>query len=401
MIINIIGTGAANEDFLLVNSLNIIKNADVIIGAKRLTQCYANENQQVFNLINAEEIAKTINSFNNTKKEIVVLMSGDVGFYSGTKSLLPYLDEFGIEVNVIPGISSVQLFSSKLKMPWQNWKLNSAHGIECNIYPIVSRNIESFFLTGGKWTVNEICKYLCDCDLGNLDIFIGEDLGTEDEKISNGKIEDFTNTVISNLSVCLIINDNPIKSVCNSINDDDFIRGNIPMTKQEVRSVIIAKLRLNNDDIVYDVGAGTGSVSIEAALASYNGTVYAIEREAEGIELIKANAKKHKAFNVKTVEGSAPEAMENLPKPDAVFIGGSGGNLAQIVDVILKKNPFVKLVITSVTLETLNEILILLQKLNPKKSDISQIVVSHSKKLGNYHLMMGQNPIYVISAQFN
>ncbi|MEG1043573.1 MAG: precorrin-6y C5,15-methyltransferase (decarboxylating) subunit CbiE [Oscillospiraceae bacterium] len=393
MNISIIGTGVGSDEFIFPKAIKTIDNADLIIGAKRLTQSICNNAKQVLNLINAKDIYDAIIA--SDAKNIAILMSGDIGFYSGTKSLLPYLKDFDVEV--IPGISSVQFFSSKLKMPWQNWKLASAHGVDCNIYSIVNRNKESFFLTGGKWTINEICKYLSEWNFENLHIYIGENLGSETEKISYGIVKDFVNINVSDLAVCLIINENATKQSTFSILDDDFIRGNIPMTKQEVRSIILAKMKVKSDDIIYDIGAGTGSVSVELALAAYDGKVFAIEREAEGVELIKINAKKHSAYNLSIVEGNAPAELEGLPIPNAAFIGGSGGNLYDIVKLLLDKNPQIRLVITTVTLETLNEVLELLKTLELNNSEIVQVMVSRSKKLGNYHLMMGQNPIYIIS----
>ena len=126
------------------------------------------------------------------------------------------------------------------------------------------------------------------------------------------------------------------------------------MTKSEVRSVILSKLRLCEGDIVYDVGAGTGSVSVEAALANGRGHVYAFEREAEGCGLIRENARKLGAANVTVLEGAAPASFAGLPVPDAAFIGGSGGALEDILRALLSMNPAVRIVATAVSLETLS-----------------------------------------------
>ena len=395
----IAGMGAAQSEYLLPRVKKIIEKSDLIIGAKRLTDSINTEGKTVLNLISPKEIYEA--AVKSESKNIAVLMSGDTGFYSGTKGLLKVLEENGEKAEVIPAVSSVQFLAAKLKMPWQDWKLTSVHGIDANIASIVNRNEKSFFLTGGKWTVNEICRELISCGFGENKIYIGEDLGSVTEKIAKGRVKDFTDTKISDLAVCLIENEAYEKRSFISIRDEDFIRGKIPMTKEEVRSVVISKMNIHRNDIIYDVGAGTGSVSVEAALAAYEGRVYAIEREKEGIELIKENAKKHKAFNLTAVEGSAPEKLYDLPAPDVAFIGGSGGNMEEILSLIFKKNPKARIVITAVSLETLSEITELFKKFRLTNDEIVQISVSKAKLLGRYHLLLGQNPIFILSGDGN
>lgn len=395
MKISIVGTGSAENEYLLPIAKKIIENADLIIGAKRLTDglCGNNNKAKILNLISPKDIFESI--VGSGCESAAVLMSGDTGFYSGTRGLMQYLE--GYDVEVIPAVSSVQLLSAAIKKPWQNWKLSSAHGVDADIYSIVKRNKESFFLTGGKWTINEICRYLREKGMGGLKIYIGEDLGTEKEKVSFGNIADLAENEFSSLAVCLIENENPCTYAARSIKDEDFIRGKIPMTKEEVRTIVISKLNLKHDDIVYDVGAGTGSVSVETALRLKEGHVYAVEREEEGIELIKANAEKHGAYNLTAVHGEAPEALENLPRPDAVFIGGSGGNMEEILNIVFSKNPEARIVITAVSLETLTESIEMLKKFKLQNDEIVQICVNRSKLLGRYHMLMAQNPIFILS----
>ncbi len=182
------------------------------------------------------------------------------------------------------------------------------------------------------------------------------------------------------------------------IKDTEFIRGNVPMTKEEIRILSVAKLQLEEDSIVYDIGAGTGSVSIVAALQCVKGTIYAIERNSEGVELIHANKEKFGVTNLQLVEGTAPDCLETLPAPTHVFIGGSGGKLIDIIRTVREKNPKARFVLNAVTLETLGEI----QKIReafPEYEDIEviQVGVSKSRKLGEYHLMTAENPVYIIT----
>ncbi|MFW5980297.1 MAG: precorrin-6Y C5,15-methyltransferase (decarboxylating) subunit CbiT [Halanaerobiales bacterium] len=185
------------------------------------------------------------------------------------------------------------------------------------------------------------------------------------------------------------------------ISDDLFIRANVPMSKEEIRAVIISKLRLKNKHIVYDIGAGTGSVSIEIAQQAKEGRVYAIERKKEAIDLIVKNTKEFELENIKIIEGNAPEKLSDLPSPDRVFVGGSDGQLANIlkgVDNKIKSDG--RIVVTAVTINTLNLAIKTFEKLN-YELNISNIAVTRTKKVNDYHMFKALNPIYIISANRN
>ncbi len=178
--------------------------------------------------------------------------------------------------------------------------------------------------------------------------------------------------------------------------DEDFIRGSIPMTKSEVRAVSISKLELKPDDVIYDIGAGTGSVSVEAALLVPEGRVYAFEEKDEGCSLIKANAEKFGVKNITVIPGHAPESFANLPAPDCVFIGGSNGSMKGIIKTLVEKDPNIRIVANAVTLETLTEILKIFKDLS-LDPEIVCVNISRAEKTGQYHLMKAQNPVYILS----
>ncbi|MDD4601892.1 Cobalt-precorrin-6B C(15)-methyltransferase (decarboxylating) [bioreactor metagenome] len=181
------------------------------------------------------------------------------------------------------------------------------------------------------------------------------------------------------------------------INDEQFIRGNIPMTKQEIRILILANARIRPDDTIIDIGAGTGSISIEAARQANNGQVYAIERQQEGVDLIRANADKFKVNNITVISGSAPQALDDLPLADVIIVGGSGGHLKKILDksdMLLKSDG--RLIITAVTAETLYNTLTIMQS-NPNYSvSASGVQVTRIKQVGHSNMFEALNPIYII-----
>jgi len=178
--------------------------------------------------------------------------------------------------------------------------------------------------------------------------------------------------------------------------DECFIRGKVPMTKNEVRAISLAKLAFRPDSMVYDIGAGTGSVAVEAALLVPRGHVYAVERQTEGCELIRKNQEKFAVSNLTVIHGTAPACLAGLPVPDRVFIGGSGGNITDILDLMLARNPLVTMVINCITLETMAQVM---QYLTEKAvtAEVIQVQINRVEQLGGYHALKGQNPVFVIT----
>ncbi len=183
------------------------------------------------------------------------------------------------------------------------------------------------------------------------------------------------------------------------IADKDFIRGEVPMTKQEVRAVSVAKLNLFEDSVLIDVGAGTGSVGIEVATYLKKGKVFAVERKFEAVELIKQNIKKFGIKNLEIIHGTAPDDL-SIKKFDRMFVGGSGGNLEEIIKYFIKYGDEKSIiVINAIALETLSKVQNIFEKYKIKNAEIVNISVSRGKKIGGYTMMYGENPIYIISGE--
>lgn len=397
MKITIIGMGSGEPGSMSQAAADALRQADFCIGATRLLAALPAQYTVPRQAATApEEIVQLIASRTEAGR-ICLLMSGDPGFYSGAARLLPLLQNH--EVEVLPGISSPQLLAARLKRPWQDWWLASAHGRDCQAPLLVRDHAETFFLTGGEQTAQAICRSLREAGFGDCQATVGEYLGGENERIHHASVAELAGQGFASLAVLLVENPRP-RDLCSSgLPDDAFIRGATPMTKSEVRAVILSKLRLNAADIVYDVGAGTGSVAVEAALLVREGQVFAIEREAEGCRLITENARRFQAYNLRLAAGEAPQAFAGLPRPDAAFIGGSGGRLREIVQQLLALNPALRLVISAVTLETLAEATAFLSALPIAETEVVQIAVSRAKAIGGHHLMTAQNPVFIISGE--
>jgi precorrin-6Y C5,15-methyltransferase (decarboxylating) len=182
------------------------------------------------------------------------------------------------------------------------------------------------------------------------------------------------------------------------ISDSEFIRGNVPMTKEEIRIVSLSKLGISNDSIVYDIGAGTGSIAVTAAYSCPSARVYAFEKNPEAVELIKQNRDKFGVNdNLYIIEGDALiNLKESIPAPTHVFIGGSGGRLLEIVKLVREKNDKVRFVVNAITLETMNNCLAL-SEIYEEYADmeIIQMGISRGRKAGGLHMMFAENPIYI------
>lgn len=284
-----------------------------------------------------------------------VLLSGDTGFYSGAKGLWPLLGNH--EVITIPGISSLSYFCARLQTTWQDARLVSAHGRSHNAVGEIQRSAKVFALTGGATKAEDICRALAERGLGQVRVSVGERLSYADERIVTGTAAELAGETFADLSVLLAVNPDPVARPWNGsgLPDGAFLRGDVPMTKEEVRALALSKLRLEAHHVVWDVGAGTGSVSVECALSCPAGRVYAVEKKEEALALLAENRARFHAANLEVVAGTAPEALEALPAPDRVFLGGTSGSLEDILNVIFRKNPAARVVCTAVTLETVGE----------------------------------------------
>lgn len=394
------GLGA---DTLSPEALQAIAEAEVLIGAPRMVElaealegvdaaATSGAPKASYPYYLPDEVNACIAREN--AQNYAVLVSGDVGFYSSAVSLAEVLQHY--ELRFIPGISSMNAFFARLKLPWHNAAFVSMHGRNANLVDTVRRNRLTFCLTGNN--VAALGEALTQAGFGSLEAQVGENLGTSEERITRLSAEQLTEGSYSPLTVMLIKNDAFDASIPCGLPDSSFTRGEgVPMTKSEVRALALSRLRLHPRSQCWDIGAGTGSVSVEMALSAYEGTVFALERKQDALELLKQNCARFHVGNVEAIWGSAPEALDALPAPDAVFIGGSGGHMRQIVAVALEKNPGARLVIASITLETVSEALAALQEAG-LEPEIVQISTARGRRAGTLHLMEAQNPITLLSA---
>lgn len=397
MNVTLIGMGSGQPENLTLQGLAALRQADLILGARRLLAVLpagCTENRAA--AYRPDEVAELLQT--SGAENAVLVYSGDTGFYSGASSMMEKLEALGVRARVLPGLSSIQLLAAALGRPWQGWNLVSAHGRTCDPVAECMQGRPTFFLTGGSEDPATLCAQLAAEGFGDVQAVVGQCLGTPEEKLFRGSVKELAAGRFNSLSVLLVEAAEVLPRRAPGLPDEAFERGDVPMTKQEVRAAVLAKLAIRPEDILWDVGAGTGSVSVELALAAPRGRVYAVECRPEGCALIKANREKFRTRNLVLVEGLAPDALSDLPAPDAVFIGGSKGSLAAIVDAALDKNPDARICVSAIALESLSAAVAALTA-KGRTVQVSQIAVSRARAVGGLHLMMAQNPIYLITGE--
>lgn len=385
----IVGIGMDGEATLTQAGQRAIEAADLLIGgSERLLKPFRHFGKREWISYRPAAVIRDCEQQN-----IAVLVSGDVGFYSVTEKLLPQLE--GYEVEVICGISTPIYFCAILHLSWSKLHFVSLHGAKNNIVRNVCAHEYTFFLLGGHITPADICRRLCEYGRGELTVHVGENLGSPLERVTSGRAENLTEYQSQRLCAVIVENPRYERFIPCGIDDGEFVRGKVPMTKAEVRALCVAKLVISAGDCCWDIGCGTGSVSVEMALQCVNGTVLAVDKNAEAVGLTNANQKKFGCDNIEIVHSTAEDAAEAMPSPDCVFVGGSGGSLEAILRTAATKNPHVKIVVTAVSLETLHQSVAVFDALG-FESEITQIAVTRTRKVGSHTMLSAENPIFII-----
>lgn len=396
--VNIVGIGPGNPELLTGAAIKAIKKSNILIGDKRMLAAFAEADKKIYDTIKTADIVEIAASANPEKDVLAVLVSGDVGFFSLAKTISGKLPD--CECVRYCGISSLVYFAAKLQLSWDDAKIVSMHGRKQNLVAAVAENKKVFSLTGGEHTPQMLCAQLCEHGLSDVQVYVGENLSYPEEKITVGTAAEISKQNFPSLSVMMVINEQAAKyqPVVHGLADELFTRSKVPMTKQEVRSVSMSKLMPKATDKIYDIGAGTGSCSVELALLANKGQVWAFERNPEAVALIHKNKDLFGIENLEVIAGEALENIKNMPAPDCVFVGGSGGDLCEMLDIIYAKNSDCRVVINAITIETLAEVADYYKKHQDYSLEIVNVCVARSRKLGSYNLMMAQNPVYVMTA---
>lgn len=395
--VTIVGIGPGSEAAQTGEVRAAIRAADALIGARRMLEAVARPGQLALDAIAPEAIADRIREHPQCRR-FTVVMSGDTGFFSGTKKLLPLLA--GCRVTVLPGLSSLSCLCARLGTSYEDVLPVTLHGRSEPVLLPLAQGRRVFVLVGGENGMGKLCRALTENGMGAARVSVGEHLSYPDEAITTGTAEELSERHFESLAVALIEYGGEPLPVTAGLPDEAFSRAeSVPMTKSEIRAVCLSKLALREDSVVWDVGAGTGSVTVEAAMAARRGRVYAVERKDAAFDILRENLRRFHTDNVTPVSGTAPDACADLPAPTHAFLGGTTGHMKEIIALLLEKNPRVRIVATAVTLESVAELTECVKAFPFRETEAVSLTAARSRKAGAYHLMTGQNPVYIFTMQ--
>ncbi len=402
----IIGIGPGQSDYIYPLAAQLIAQAEVLIGGRRNLAELAQPGQETLVIDRGLAAVAEYIGQNWQSRRLVVLASGDTSLFSVRVYLQKRLPQ--VPFTVLPGISSLQYLLARRGLNLNELKIITLHGSNsANLLNTVMRERCTAIFTGGENSPQAIAGRLQALDFAELTLTVGENLSYPDERVTSGTPQQIAAGRFADLSLMLVENAapqcRPWPYLPVGLPDELFKRHvgekAVPMTKSEVRAIITSKLRLKENSRLLEIGAGTGSVTIEAALAAHDGRVWALEKNPAAVETCRANIARFGLDNITLLEGAAPEAIPDEVF-DRVFIGGSGGNMADIVARVLRQNAPLRIVISAITLESVSEALAALKQGGGHNLEIVQAAVARSKPAGSKHLMMGLNPITIIAADF-
>jgi precorrin-6Y C5,15-methyltransferase (decarboxylating) len=404
--IHIIGMGDDGLEGITSPARKIVEQADLLVGAESaLARIPPGKGERLVVSTNLDEAVERISQAG--KKRLVVLASGDPLFYGVARYLCDKLGKDRFEV--VPHVSSMQLAFARVKESWEDAYLTDLanHRLDQVVDKIRIATKVGLFTTDES-PPKAVAKALLDRRIDYFSAYVCENLGSPDERVTQGELSEIVGQDFSPLNVTILVRrpdvpDRPRDAIGRRLfgNPDEAFLQSKPkhglLTPSEVRSIALAELDLGPTSTVWDIGAGSGSVAVEAAQISAGGTVYAIEMDAEDHELIMANAERFGVANLVAILGHAPDAWAKLPDPDSVFVGGSGREISRVVELAYQRlRPGGRLVANVGSIEGLSAVHESLARL---AEDVNVLMVNLSR--GTYQLervrFEALNPTFLLS----
>ncbi|GAB6932670.1 bifunctional cobalt-precorrin-7 (C(5))-methyltransferase/cobalt-precorrin-6B (C(15))-methyltransferase [Calditerricola satsumensis] len=379
-----------------------VEEADVLVGGERQLSFFPDFRGEKWVLKSA--IGEVVDRMvaQPPERKIVVLASGDPLFYGIGGLLVKKLGRDSVEIH--PHLSSVQLAFARMGESWHDAAFLSVHGRPLDgLAEQVRRLRKVAILTDDVNTPAAVARHLLDAGVDGFRAFVGENLGAPDERCTWwDDLRELAKAAFAPLNVVVLLRKCPdaVSDIPLGIPDEAFAQRKPDkglITKKEVRVISLAELRIRKDSVVWDIGAGTGSVAIEAARLAPEGQVFAIEKNAEDVANLRENVRRF-GRRVTVVHGTAPEGLEAWPDPDAVFIGGTGKQMAAILDVVCARlKPGGRIVLNAATLENLHEAYAGLVA-RGFAVEVRLVQVARSKPILDMLRLEGLNPVFVLTA---
>lgn len=416
MVIAVVGIGLDGENGLTKNVREILRQATFLAGSKRHLGYFVAHPAEKLELVNLKTDFDAIAKVILANHSVVILASGDPLFFGLGRLLLEYFDSS--EIEFYPHFSSIQLAFSRLKIPWQDAALVSVHGRSTNVLiKLFKQGKEKIaVLTDGNNHPGAIARLLISLALPvRYSFYICANLGDTSlqEEISHFSPEDITrlsnldSNYFTALNVLILIREAQSDSLeladlpLIGLPDNYFLsfrdRPSL-ITKKEVRLAILGELALQPKQTVWDIGAGTGSVSIEIARLCPSSVIYAIEKTGMGSTLVTKNSQRFAVNNIKSINGKAPEVLLDLPATDRIFIGGSGGNIINILNICQQKLIVKGIIVMAFT--TIEHQYQAIDWLNNSSWQyrLLQLQISRSTPISNLTRFTPLNPVTIITA---
>ncbi len=405
--VHVIGIGEDGPSGLTSLARSLLEHAELLIGEEQALALVPQHGEQ--RLAVSRQLDEALRRIDQSPQQrIVVLASGDPLFYGVARYLCAHLGKDRFEV--IPHVSSMQLAFARVKESWEEAFLTNLahHGLDRVVEQIRGAEKVGLF-TSETYTPSVVARTLLDRRLDYFSAYVCENLGSPDERVTQGELAEIVGQEFSLLNVMILVRkphvpDRPSEQIGRRLfgNWDEAFLQTKPkrglLTPCEIRSLTLAEMDLGPSSLVWDIGAGSGSVAIEAAQIAASGRVYAIEMDPDDHQLIRENAQRFGVQNLVAVLGRAPEAWHDLPDPDAVFVGGSGRGIGLLVgEALARLKHGGRLVATMGSIDNLSQTH---QLLHQAGLDVKIWMMQISR--GNYQLerirFESLNPTFVLSA---
>ena len=397
--IYVIGAGIEGQEGFSRRALELVDQAEMLIGGARQLALFPEFSGETLAI--GASLSPVIKCLAKSEGSVVVLASGDPLFFGIGRYLLRNLPDADLEF--VPNVSSVQYAFAKIREPWDDAVFVSAHGrgMKGTVDQVVAHD-KIAILTDEVNTPRAIANELLERGRDGYSAYLCENLGTAEEAITHTDLKGLLDIPAAPLNVLILIKEYEAgddgAGPCLGIPDEDFATVKKLITKEEVRAVSLAKLRLRQDMTLWDIGAGSGSVSIEADHLMPNGRVFAVERNPQCLAFFKENLQKFNSRNITLVEEAAPACLDDLPDPDRVFIGGSGGHLWKILAAVDDRlSTGGRVVLNAVTLDTLTSATDFFENAS-YELEVTTVNISRTRPLTDYKMFEAFNPVFILAA---
>ncbi len=402
--IHVIGVGNEGRESLTARALAIVQQAEVLAGGQRLLDFFPEVQAERIRIgAKVDEVLAGL-AARLGEKRIVVLATGDPNFFGITRALLRHVPRESVEI--LPNLSALQCAFAKAREPWDDAAFLSVHGRTMEHLPeLVRGKLKICLFTDETNSPAAIAQTLLRAGLDGYRAIVCENLGGPREQVTETTLAALTQMEVHPLNTLILLatQESPEEGLvwAPGLPEEAFDRRKPKLgliTKREIRVLSLARMQLRPTSVVWDIGAGSGSISIEAAKIAHRGQVFAVEKNADDVEIIRGNVARFRVPQVHVLHAKAPDGLDTLPDPDAVFIGGSGGAMREIVAVAAGRlRTGGQIVVNAITLDNLHEAVMALRDLELEHEAIL-VNIARSKLLLGMMSFEALNPVYIVTA---